>query len=441
MGRSTGSSTWTVGLVVALLTLATGTVLPSAYGSAPSRLGGASIGPTGSSVLVNHPAPFSENGLASSVARDEQAFSLDLLKRLGQTATNVVLSPSSIATGLAMLEAGASGSTQAGIARALHSVGLTAADLSSGWFALNGTISRQASPFGIVLATANGLWLQKGYPARASYTRLLATDFGARAQEQNFHGDPAAAARAIDNWVSSRTAGHITRLLRAQDVQDAVAVLTNAIYFQARWGTPFDPTLTSPGPFHVSAAKTVTVPLMETPEPFSALASAGPGLDIAEFDYKGGHLSALAIMPPLGQMGVFESKLTAAGLEQIIARLRYQPADITLPRFSLNNSLHLEKVLSAMGMSQAFGPSADFSPLSPKTVSVSSVVHDAQVEVGEKGTEASAATAVVAPGAAAPGTTIEQVRIVFDHPFLFLVRDNASGTIIFAAQVTNPSTS
>lgn len=367
----------------------------------------------------------------------EQAFALDLLHRLAPGRPNLVLSPSSIATLLAMLEPGAAGPTEAGIAQALSSAAMSPQQQARAWRSLNATLSRQAASDHVVLDTANQLWLQSGFPVRSSYLGLLAADFAAGVREQDLDSDPAGSARAIDSWVAARTAGHITNLLTASELQDVVAVLVDAVYMDAPWQTPFDPSLTTSAPFHVAAGTTTDVPMMSTSQPLDVPVSATADLDAAELPYKGDDMSAVVLMPPLGQLGTFESQLTPAGLSATVAALQQERADIKLPRFRLATSLRLNQVLSDMGMGQAFTPEADFSPLSPRSLDLSFVVHDAQMNVSEKGTEASAATGGGLTPTAMPAPP--PVTIVFDHPFLFLVRDNATGAVIFEAQLTDPS--
>jgi serpin B len=367
----------------------------------------------------------------------EQAFALDLLHRLAPGRPNLVLSPSSIATLLAMLEPGAAGPTEAGIAQALSSAAMSPQQQARAWRSLNATLSRQAASDHVVLDTANQLWLQSGFPVRSSYLGLLAADFAAGVREQDLDSDPAGSARAIDSWVAARTAGHITNLLTASELQDVVAVLVDAVYMDAPWQTPFDPSLTTSAPFHVAAGTTTDVPMMSTSHPLDVPVSATADLDAAELPYKGDDMSAVVLMPPIGRLGRFESQLTPAGLSATVLALQQERADIKLPRFRLATSLRLNQVLSDMGMGQAFTPEADFSALSPRSLDLSFVVHDAQMNVSEKGTEASAATGGGLTPTAMPAPP--PVTIVFDHPFLFLVRDNATGAVIFEAQLTDPS--
>jgi serpin B len=367
----------------------------------------------------------------------EQAFALDLLHRLAPGRPNLVLSPSSIATLLAMLEPGAAGPTEAGIAQALGSGAMSPQQQALAWRSLNNTLSRQAASDHVGLGTANELWLQSGFPVRSSYLALLAADFAAGVKEQDLDSDPAGSARAIDSWVATRTAGHITNLLTASELQDVVAVMVDAVYMDAPWQTPFDPSLTTSAPFHVAPGSTTNVPMMSTSQPLDVPVSATADLDAAELPYKGDDMSAVVLMPPIGRLGRFESQLTPAGLSATVLALQQERADIKLPRFRLATSLRLNQVLSDMGMGQAFTPEADFSALSPRSLDLSFVVHDAQMNVSEKGTEASAATGGGLTPTAMPAPP--PVTIVFDHPFLFLVRDNATGAVIFEAQLTDPS--
>ena len=376
-------------------------------------------------------------GPVLTLSRAEQAFALGLLHRLAPQSPNLVLSPSSIATLLAMLEPGASGQTEAGIARALGSGAMSPQEQALAWRSLNATMARQAGHDHVTLDTANEVWLEDGFPVRSSYLALLAGDFAAGVKEQDLDGDPEGSARAINTWVASRTAGHITNLLTPSELQDVVAVLVDAVYMNAPWQTPFDPSRTMPVPFHGPSGATTDVPMMSTSQPLDVPVSATSALDAAELPYKGDDLSAVVLMPPLGQLGTFEDQFSPSALSGTISSLHPQRADIKLPRFKLETSLRLNGALSDLGMGQAFSSEADFAPLSPRPLELSFVVHEAQMNVSEKGTEASAATGGGLTPTAMPAPP--PVTIVFDHPFLFLVRDNATGTVIFEAQVSDPS--
>jgi len=370
-----------------------------------------------------------------AVAANEQAFALDLLSRLGPSSLNLVLSPSSLATLLAMLEPGAAGATSSGIAEAMHATSLAPAVQASGWDALGKDLAARATADHLVLDSANASWIQSGFPVRPQYVQVLEQDFASSVEEADFHGDPAGAARAIDSWVSSQTRGHINDLVTAPELAQVVAVLVDAVYLSARWATPFDPSQTAEAIFHESGSTSAQVEMMSTPLLFSAPALASKSLGAVELMYKGGHFSALVLMPPLGQLAAFERDLTPSRLAQVLASLQSQAVQVHLPRFSISSSFMLNGALSAMGMGQAFSDAADFSNISPKPLKLAFVVQKAQVKVDESGTEASAASAAGAEPTAVPARPLE---LTFDHPFLFFVRDDTTGTVLFEAQVAAP---
>lgn len=308
-----------------------------------------------------------------------------------------------------------------------------------GWHDLAGTLSSQARHDHIVLDVANQALLQDGVEVRNAYARMLATDFATTVQEEDLRARPEPSARVINRWVADHTGGHIKGLLTPAQVQGASALLVDAVYMEAPWATGFARSKTVAAPFYVTASTRETIPTMTSPATLTAPASVSPSLDAAELAYRGDALSALVLMPPLGQLAKFEADLTPAVLAQIVRCLVDQRVSVKLPRFSLDSKLGLNAVLSAMGMNQAFSPEADFANLSPQPVQLGLVLQDAQIKVGESGTEASAASGGgLVPTAVAPEKVL---NIAFDHPFAFLVRDNATGTIVFEAQVSDPATS
>ena len=269
----------------------------------------------------------------------------------------------------------------------------------------------------VALDTANQLWLEDGFPVRSSYLALLAGDFAAGVKEQDLDGDPEASAQAINAWVASRTAGHIANLVMPSELRDVVAVVVDAVYLNAPWQTPFDASRTVPAPFHGPAGVTTNVPMMSTSPPLDVPVSVTATLDAAELPFRGDDLSALVLMPPLGQLGAFESRLSPATLRGTVSSLLRQRADIELPKFKLATSLQLNRALSDLGMSQAFSSEADFAPLSPRPLELSFVVHDAQMNVNEKGTEASAATGGGLTPTAMPAPPTRHHRVRPPVPF------------------------
>ena len=395
--------------------------------------------------LISDSAPLrltGGTGARNAVARSEEAFSLALLRQLAARApasSNLVISPSSLATALAMLELGARGPARQQIANALRSSSLTAGQQAVGWAALRTDLARAGARDHIALQSADSLWLQRGLPMVPGFMTALSQYFATGVWQVDFARDPAAAVRALDAWVSAQTHGRIRSIFAPGAINPATAlILATAVYFKAAWQEPFGGT-TQPGTFRLSSGATVAAPFMHSgPGPGGALpatASVSPGLDAVQLPYAGGRFAALVLMPPAGTLTGFVRTLSSARLDQIVKRLRAANLDLAMPRFRLEDSHDLNATLQALGMKQAFTPAADLSGLSPAHLSVADVAQKAFLRVTEWGTEAAAATGV----SIATAGRQAQMSITIDHPFLFLIRDTKTGAILFASQVGNPA--
>ncbi|MGH8960071.1 MAG: serpin family protein [Jatrophihabitantaceae bacterium] len=366
-----------------------------------------------------------------AVVRAEQAFTFALLKQVnaGGGAGNVVLSPSSLAIALAMLENGAGGKTKHEIATVLRTSGLTDTQLNSGCAALSADLGASG-----VLDSANSLWLQHGAPMGQAFMDAMARYFRTGVWQVDFFHDFGGATSAINAWVTKQTHGRITKLFNKGDIDPStLLVLANAVYFKAAWKTAFDPKHTHDAQFHTADGKTVTAPFMKRDGGLSV--SQSDDSVAVQLPYADGRYVALAIMPTSQSLADFVGRLTPAALDRITGGLQPDSQDVLLPKFTISEYTKLNATLAAMGMPTAFDPSsADLSPMSPRAGYVQSVVQRAYLKVDEKGTEAAAVTGIgVAPTAAV-------MPLTFDHPFLFLVRDTKTGAIVFSAQVQDPTT-
>jgi serine protease inhibitor len=216
-------------------------------------------------------------------------------------------------------------------------------------------------------------------------------------------------------------------------------VLTDALYLHAAWATPFQASQTSSEPFTTAAGRVVSAKFMHGGE--FRVAKAG-GWTAVRIPYRGGKLAMVALLPDSGAGGC--PALSAATLGTITARLAAAGGTggassgltaIALPKVSLSSKIRMNSLLLQLGMGIAFGSSADFTGLSPQACCISFVEHAATLRVAEKGTVASAATAV---GLAPTATRVPAPRIDFDRPYLLLVTGTATGEPLFAARVTNP---
>jgi serpin B len=212
-------------------------------------------------------------------------------------------------------------------------------------------------------------------------------------------------------------------------------VLANAVYFHADWLQPFDSHETSADAFTTAGGSTVSVPTMHDGQ-LNAPAAVAPGYEAVQLPYKGGRFAALAIMPKGQSLSDFIAGLTPDTLATIAGSLKAGEVDLSIPKFTTTSTLDLVSALRDLGISDAFGSGADFSPMSPQGVQVGQVVQRDYLSVTEKGTEAAAVT-----GLGMVATAVMQKQIVhLDHPFLFLVRDTKTGAILFASAVNDPAT-
>jgi serpin B len=362
------------------------------------------------------------------------SFGLGLLRQL--PAGNLVVSPDSIATALAMAGTGAAGQTQRQIARVLHTPPSALSAIGRLQPALIAEQSSSGGGHPPRLEIANGLFVQRGFPVTSVLLRALQGSFGAPAQAVDFKGDPAGAVRAVNGWVSEKTHGLIPTLLGPL-LRSTRLLLASALYLHALWAWPFNGEETQPGVFH-SAAGAETVPFMnETAElPYAA----GPGYAAVSLPYAGSTLSLLVILPTGPTPAALESRLERQGLGPVVRELIPTSVDLGLPRFHLAFKQELNATLTALGMPLAFSrQAANFAGIDgghPRLY-VNLVAHAADLRVQESGTEAAAVTAIGIVEATGPS---RRARFQADHPFLFFLRDGRTGAVLFEGRLADAAT-
>lgn len=368
-------------------------------------------------------------------------FAVDLYKRLvaGErpAAENLVVSPSSVATVLAMVLPGARGATADEIALALHSQ-LDPERVAAAAGALDRALIEQARGDELDLRISNAVWTQDGLALRLDFERALVEAFRAGLRQVDFQASPEAARRAINQLVSEQTAGKIPQLFDPGAIPpDCRLVLTNAIYLEARWLQAFDPDQTRPERFHPPGGDGIEVDMLHRQASFGY--GEGDGWRAVELPYRGGRLVMDVIVPDEGGFDRFRTGLEAEGLRGLLGSLATREVRLALPKFTFDSDLDLGGPLQALGMRTAFTDSADFSGITEQlALRVDRVVQRAHVEVDERGTTAAAAT----------GMTMRLVSMVMpkppvelrvDRPFVFAVRDRMTGALLFIGQVTDPS--
>jgi serpin B len=292
------------------------------------------------------------------------------------------------------------------------------------------------------LAAANALWGQNGQRFLDPFLDVLAASYGAGVNLVDFAGAPERARVTINDWVSDQTARKIPELLPKDSLDSSVRfVLTNAVYFNAAWAAQFQREATQDGTFTLADGSTAELPLMH--EGLSTRYAEGTGWKATELPYSGGEVSMLLVLPEVGTFDAFRAGFDPKQLADIDAALAAEspePVVVTLPRFEVRTPLSLADTLTALGMPTAFTSGADLSGIDGEhDLSIGDVIHQAYAKVDEEGTEAAAATAVIGVGSSAPTEPPPEPKH-FDarQPFLFGIRDQATGALLFLGQISDP---
>jgi serpin B len=289
---------------------------------------------------------------------------------------------------------------------------------------------------GFRLNIVNAIWGQEDYRFLSEFLDVLAENYGAGLRALDFVNAPEESRITINDWVSEQTEGRIEDLI-PEGAIDALTrlVLTNAIYFNAAWQFPFNEDATTDGPFYLLDGGEVIVPMMTQTESFGY--TKGDDYQAVELPYDGQELSMIILLPSDGQFENFESSMVYQRVTEIISSLAGQQVNLTIPKFEFESEFSLKKALTTMGMPVAFSADADFSGMTGnRDLAIDDILHKAFVSVDEAGTEAAAATAVIMTLTAVPAPP---VVVTVDRPFIFLIRDIETGTILFIGRVVNPS--
>ena len=356
------------------------------------------------------------------------AFGIALLQRLAPQSKNqnVFLSPVSIGMALAMAADGARGQTRAAIAKTLGLPGNAFAQA-------NGALmSALAANHDAQVGVANALWTRQDIPPNPSYVNLLKTRYGAQAQALQF-GNPSAAA-AINAWTKAHTLGLINQIITQTQKTD-FAYLTNAIAFTANWTAPFKKNDTRPRPFTNADGSKPNVPTMSQTGTFSEI--DGTSYSAIRMPYGKGGYAAYVMLPNAGiSANRLVSYMSAKNFDRMVSLMTPQRLQVMIPKFTATYSTSLVSVLKSLGMGIAFTDRANFSAMHapPPGLTITDVRHQAYVRVDEKGTTAAAATSVTI------GITAVQEppkQFIVDRPFVFALRDEQTGTLLFLGVIND----
>ena len=364
------------------------------------------------------------------------AFTTDSYKQLAHGDGNLILSPFNIGTALSMVLAGARGKTAQEIESVLHARYDSTYDAALG--ELLAGLTKSGNADGNELHTANGLWVQQGFPIEPAFESTLAHNYQAPLDPLDFLRNPEAARSRINRWTEEQTKKKIKDLFPAGSIDASTRmVVTSAIYFYGRWQAPFQSTQTQPAPFTLASGAAVQTDFMNQTASFRY--ADEPASQILEMRYAGTGIAFDVLLPKASNdLPALEKLLTPENLKGWFGNLSARSVQVSLPKFRVESQFSLTKALSAMGMPDAFTSRADFSGISTKEkLFISEAVHKAFVDVSERGTEAAAATGFALRVAA---VRRPEPPVVFraDHPFLFLIRDTNTEAVLFIGRLMNP---
>jgi len=357
-----------------------------------------------------------------------------LLKQ--NTNTNLFVSPTSVSLALAMTYNGAEGKTREAMARVLEIEGLSLSEVNSAFAELQRPPNADPK---VQLKIANSLWPKQGFTLKPDFLDRTRQYYGAKVTSLDFNSP--AAPGAINSWVKEKTDNLIDSIIDRIE-PDKVLYLINAIYFKGQWKTEFEKDKTKPDQFHLTNGQQKEVQMMS--QSGSYLYYEGKDFQAVSLPYGEGRISMFLFLPAKDTtLNDFHKNLTPAEWERWMQSFRFTPGDVSLPRFKVEYEVTLNDTLKALGMTEAFDPAqADFSGLAKlmpnQRLFISEVKHKALAEVNEEGTKAAAVTSV---GVALTSISIPPKPFVMkvDRPFFFVIRDNATGSLLFMGSIVDPN--
>ena len=397
--------------------------------------------PTGQAMRGEAPRHAPNDEFLPSTVDAANAFAIDLYRASGQGQGNFVSAPYAVLLALGMARAGSAGTTLEQFDAVLHAK--ETANLDEG---LNTVDQLLASRSGekssttrkgrITLSVDASVWGQRGTRFKSEYLDTLAADYDSPMWVVDFQSDPETARESINQWGSDATQGRISEVVPRGDVTAFTRFLPAAVtYLRAPWQVPFDRAMTRTGPFVQLDGETAEVRTMQVASPEGVGVAEGTGWQAVDIPYLGGELSLLVVVPVGSTFEELEQSFDRDQLDAIVSDLTDEPVDLRLPLFQFTTSGDLTDELETMGLTDAFGSSADFSGItSDELLELSGVAYQGYFGIDEEGTDAD--TRANATAAATPSAGAEKVTV--DRPFLFAVRDRETGLVLLMGRVVSP---
>jgi serine protease inhibitor len=384
--------------------------------------------------LPTEPVPINLTQQQVSLVQSGNSFAFDIFSQVMKNAgenENVMISPMSISYALSMTLNGASGTTRTAMMEALRQNGITVDEINNSY--KNLTEDLLSVDKRVLITIANSVWTEKDFTVKQAFIDILTNYY--KAESKSFDIDDSSAPDKINAWIEDNTNGLIKKMIDKLEDND-VMLLINAIYFKGKWKLQFDKSKTTDLPFYKSGSSQVDVPMMRQETEFGVY--QGDGFVLAEFPYGQGNFVMDIILPDaINGLDNILSSVTDAGFSSWVSQMTSKKIDVSFPRFKYGFKKKLKDVLSDMGMGIAFTDAADFSNISEQyDLLLNEVTHQSFIETNEEGTEAAAATVVEIGVTSVP---VSPMVFKMDHPFMYIIRETTTNSIIFMGRVADPS--
>jgi serine protease inhibitor len=375
----------------------------------------------------------------SGLATANTHFGLELFSKIAasQPQANHFISPLSVSIALGMVYNGASGQTRQEMAKALHIEQIDSTQFNQAQLTLRKRLMNQGT--GVRVDLANALWAKKGTDFNPNFVKTNQDFFGARVTDLDF-SDPLSV-QTINTWASENTQGKIPKVIDQIDAQ-TLMILMNAIYFKGTWNTPFEKSQTEPRNFKQGNGQNKQAQMMRHYGKYRYLRDTEQQYQAVMLPYgQDKTVNMIVFLPdPESNTATLLSKLSGDSLAQALSKFRSQDGEVLLPRFRQEYEINLNQSLQDLGIKDAFNEStANFSELIKSTQAfISQVKQNSFVEVNEEGTEAAAVTGVTV-GATSVQLPQEPFSFVADHPFVYLIYDQTTRSVLFMGLLNQPS--
>ena len=389
---------------------------------------------SGNDNLPAEPVPINLTAEQVSLIRSENLFAFDIFREIIRKAgesENVIISPLSISYALSMTLNGASGATRDSMLKALRLSGITPEVINESY--KNLTSALLSVDKRVLIKIANSVWTENDFIVKQAFIKILKDYYNAESKSFDIN-DPTAPGK-INTWIEDKTNGLIKEMVDKLN-DNTVMLLINAIYFKGKWKSLFDKTKTVQESFYKPGGSSADIPMMKQKGDFSVY--LGNGFILAEFPYGQGNFVMNIVLPDEQDgLSALVPLLNDTNFNEWIGLMSKREIDLSFPRFKYGYKKQLKEILSLMGMEITFNDGADFSNISDQyDLLINDVTHQAFIETNEEGTEAAAATIVDIGLTSMPPAPLV---LKLDHPFIYLIRETTTNSIIFMGRVTDPS--